>query len=315
MARNDENFIVTTLGIVNVPAVYIRNDFNDPVSVSWREWRASRFTHSQLSATHILERREFTSDNIVCLQNGDKCLWFVRFEIKCDKKRFRTNFGSRFMFQIPFVLASAMAQQFAMSDDDTFELCNALRPTPHMFDAAHFPACFYVKTLHNFTDRVFSMSFRPSPNLLPCAAPPAKPAALFDRGALKGPGAFDLFSLPRDCSGHLIARCVEELIQSPCESDFALLRTMRGVCKKFQRAVDEGAKRFLDEQHAIFEHIHISKDAAQVLEQRNFLLKCSIDSMALHRDCLNRGVHTLMRVRKFAKPGANPSKKRRATRA
>lgn len=313
----DENFVVTKFGVVSVSAEYIQNDFGDPIKVSWKEWQMSQKTHARLTATAIMEKRTVTSENIVCLKTSDKCLWFTRFEIECDKKRFNTNFGSRFLFQIPFVFAEAIMLQFAKGEDDleSLDLCSFLQPTPHMFRIEDFPSCKYVTKMHNFTDRVFSMSFRPATTLLPLQfvqVPDNLPKEIvcMNRGEIAGPKAFDVFAMPSDCATHLIKRAVQELVKSPFASDFEALINMRRVCKTFKNEVDLGAKVFLDEQHRKFENIHVSEDVKLILEQRNFLLDCFIDSMALHRDCLNRNVHTLMRVRKFANPGANPAKKR-----
>jgi len=313
-----KNMIVTRKGVVSIPDEYIHNDFNEPIKVTWNEWSKSQRIHARLTATTIMEKRVIYSENIVCLKNGDKCLWFTRFEVECDKRRFHRNFGSRFMFQIPCVFAEAILLQFAkdLEDGENFALANELCPTPTLFRMADFPKCEYIQKMHNFTDRVFAMSFRPATSLLPEAfiknpENVPKERIMLNRGEEMTLTPFNVFHMPEDCSFSIINKAVSELVKSPFASDYAALRTMRLVCKEFKTRVDDGAKKFLDEQHSMFEKIHMSQDVNMLLDQRNFLLDCFVDAMAMHRDCLNRSIFTLMRVRKFANPGARPGKKRK----
>ena len=310
--------IVTKNGVVSVPDDYIQNDFNKPIKVTWNEWSKSQRVHARLKATTILEKRTISSHNIVCLKNGNRCLWFARFEIECDKKRFRHNFGSRFIFQIPFVFAEAIMLQFLadLGGEEHFELANELCPTPNIFKMSDFPKCEYVEKMQNFTDRVFAMSFRPATNLLPekfLKDPENVPKEriMMNRCEEMTRTPFNVFNMPEDCSFSIIDQAVGELVKSPFSSDYEALRNMRLVCKEFKTRVDDGAKKFLDEQHSMFEKIHTSEDVNLLLTQRNFLLDCFVDAMAMHRDCLNRSIFTLMRVRKFANPGERPGKKKK----
>lgn len=309
-------YIYTPEGVYEVPREYVVMESQEPLHISFREWRNAQSNHRCMTAATFLKDKVVAMENFVVL-NSDinsylntgflsddvRVHWFIRIAVEGGCSNFEFRFGDSFLWQIPH---AACAKILGMGGTKRL---GPLGPTQHDFDVRFWPKMFKVARFSDYYDCVFAMS------VAPCAKPLAQPFENRSRRTISHSrpcqmqplsSCIDISNVPYDVYNKVLTEAIEHYARADSPGDWNAFLALRGVCRDFRDRANAHGVKYL---RTILEDVKLALKTTEIKHievARDRVLNANLGTIAFIQDVARISVLNLMRLRTGKRPQSLP---------